>query len=496
MVFDLDSLQLITHQMDGTVGFIVHEPTYLVVDTYYVPDKRCNVLDRCFIILSDGHHIVRALLTIAKNGAGSVLQLGDIIKINQYNTVLAKDTYIVMISDFYVKHSNSNKPNGFPQWFTINIDQVKESQSLDFDNTVWFTSRIHSPKFTSYENNDDNLIIDNWTILPNGCIAGTAYTNDKELQAAPISDRKTDTHGVSNNLYVSSMATNVVLSLCCPTTLRLDPASDFGSVKELSKITTLSGSSYYLANQRDNMDMNRIIQQNMTSHLSIHDIGGDIVVDLPEGPIERVFTASFLQLTVHNDQFVCEVQLCTPKGHHTTNMGDDCVYLFLPLIEYTRGRDLYRFLNKAKGTGKLGPPKVGDYVSILLRGRTEPTTTEEIAIDKHSVSFITHSRSLQSQYSKNEVRSMRALYTGLNDYVTKKGCPSLSKYDPITSNLLVIRPVVSTTSDPLSQDDSVDTDDEENDEFSCPLHQGGYKSIDYESSDGRIRKKCKLSQWY
>ena len=252
--------------------------------------------------------------------------------------------------------------------------------------------------------------------------------------------------------------------------------------------------------------MNRIIKYYMTSDTShnsrLHRTsstdrnGKDMFLDMPQAQIERVFKGSFLKLMVHNSQYVCQVKLCTQKGCDTTIVRDNHVYLLLPLFEYTCSRDLYVFLNKDNGTHRIGPPQVGDYVSILMRGSLEPTSADEIAHDTYNVSFFSHSRLLQSQYSKNEVRSMRALYTGLNDYVTKKGCPSLSKYDPITSNLLVIRPVVSTTSDPLSQDDSVDTDDEENDEFSCPLHQGGYKSIDYESRDGRIRKKCKLSQWY
>lgn len=90
-------------------------------------DKRFNVRDRFFIILSDEHHIVRALLIISKNGDELLLQLGDIIMINQYTTVAAKDTRIVIIHDFYVKHSRADKPNGYPERFTINVDSVTNS---------------------------------------------------------------------------------------------------------------------------------------------------------------------------------------------------------------------------------------------------------------------------------------------------------------------------------------------------------------------------------
>ena len=82
----LDSLKLITQPTGKTNS---NEPTLLIVNTYTVRDNRCNVLDRCFIILSDGHQIVRALLKVYINGNGSFLQLGDIIKINQYNMVIA-----------------------------------------------------------------------------------------------------------------------------------------------------------------------------------------------------------------------------------------------------------------------------------------------------------------------------------------------------------------------------------------------------------------------
>ena len=92
--------------------------------------------------------------------------------------------------------------------------------------------------------------------------------------------------------------------------------------------------------------------------------------------------------------------MCSQEGSDATNMDTDYVYLFLPLFEYTRSRDLYDFLNKDKGPNTNGPPKVGDYVSILMRGILEPTSQDEIANDTYNVSFFTHSRTLQSQYSK------------------------------------------------------------------------------------------------
>ena len=72
----------------------------------------------------------------------------------------------------------------------------------------------------------------------------------------------------------------------------------------------------------------------------------------------------------------------------------------------------------------------------------------------------------------------------------------LTKYDNIYSNAPVIRPVISTTTDPLSDDDRVKNDEEEDDNFSCPLYCRGYKYIDYDSSDRYVTKICKFSNHY
>ena len=72
------------------------------------------MLTTVFFILSDGHHIVRAIFNISKNCDGGLLQFGDIITINQYTTVVTKEQYIIMIDDFYVKHSRVNEITVFP----------------------------------------------------------------------------------------------------------------------------------------------------------------------------------------------------------------------------------------------------------------------------------------------------------------------------------------------------------------------------------------------
>ena len=89
---------------------------------------------------------------------------------------------------------------------------------------------------------------------------------------------------------------------------------------------------------------------------------------------------------------------------------------------------------------------------------------------------------------------MWSLYIDLNDLVTQETETLIGN---IKSDVPVIRPVVSTTSDPLLQFDSNDeTDDEENNGVTCPLHVGGYKFFDYDSNDEHIRKKCKISNRY
>ena len=519
MEFVLDSLQVISHYQVHEEGSVVNHPSYVIMETYAVRDKRCNVDNRFFFILSDGHHIVRAILNISKNCDGGLLQIGDIITINQYTTVVTKEQYIIMIDDFYVKHSRVNEPNGFPLWFTINTDLVKDSKSIKPNDKVWFTVRTQKPQYMSTVNRQKNTIIDNWVILPNGCIAGTAYNTDTEFKNAPVTHSQTDTHGVSNYKYIPSITTNVVLSLCTLTPLGMDPNADFGTVLEFTNVTTLSGSSYYLAKKRDNKIMNQIVKHyttngtyNKTTEYQqpiIRSNCGNSNLTQPHGHIERVFRASFKQSMVHNNQFVCQVQLCLSENHLAATDGN-AVYLYLPLFEYTRSRDLFLYLNKDTYSTVDGPPKIGEYVSILMRGKVEPTNNDEIDNDKYNVSFVSHSRLLHSYYSKSEVCNMRSLFSNLNNAVTKGTMKttsktkeeqivvkqSLSNNDNHQSNAPVIRPVVSTTADPLSDDESISNDEEEDDEFSCPLYSGGYKNIDYDRNDRHISKKCKLSNLY
>ena len=113
MNFKLDSLQLLPQRMWRTKGSD-NGPSWLIVDTYKVVDIHYGYCDRYDSILSDGHCIVKALLAIGINASGWVLESGDIIQINQYKRALSKDAYYVMISDFSVKHSRLDKPNGYP----------------------------------------------------------------------------------------------------------------------------------------------------------------------------------------------------------------------------------------------------------------------------------------------------------------------------------------------------------------------------------------------
>ena len=519
----LDSLHILT-QPRATI--MSAGTTLLVVNTYTVRDSRCNIRKRRFVILSDGHYLVRALLNVSINGNGSVLQFGDIITINHYNMIVAKDTCVLMIHDFYIKHSNINQPNGFPEWFSIDIGNVKDSKSVHSEDKVWFTLTNNNQTDSLAEKDNGNSIIDNWVILPNGSIAGTVYQTIKEFNEAPLIHSKTDTHGVASYKYLPSIATNIALPFCCLTTLELNPNSDFDSVKPFSNITTLSGSTYYLAYKQDNTDINEIVQSynkntstltlntqvlNSPRIMNIHTInssigfGRDMFLGMPQAQVERMFTASFMENMVHNNQYVCKVKLCLLPGHIIPT-DVDVVYFYLSLYEYTRSRDLYVYLQKDKSICTNGPPIVGDHVSVLMRGELELSTSDTFKKDLYMVSFVSHSRLLQCQYSESDVSTMRSLYIDLNEMVSQDDCTyiegqqesnhnPLSKYGKTQSNIPIIRPIVSTTSDPLSEDDFDDTgsDDEEN---SCPLHRGGYKRINYNSDDQPITKKYRLSPLY
>ena len=90
-----------------------------------------------------------------------------------------------MINDFYVQHSNADQPNGFPDWFSIDIDNVKDSKLVDSKDKVWFTLPINNPMDSPVKKDDYISSIDNWVVLPNGCIAGTAYRTTIEFNAIP-----------------------------------------------------------------------------------------------------------------------------------------------------------------------------------------------------------------------------------------------------------------------------------------------------------------------
>ena len=512
MEFVLDSLQTLT--LPTRTSTLI-EPTLLVVNTYTVLDSRCNVRKRRFVVLTDGHFLVRALLNVSINGNGSVLHFGDIIKILDYHMVVAIDTCILMIHDFYVQHSKADQPTGLPNWFSIDIDNIKDSTLVDSKDKVWFTLPITNPIYPTVQKEENISIIDNWVVLSNGCIAGTAYRTIADFNAAPLIHSKTDTHGVASYKYLPSIATNIALPFCCVTTLGLHPKSKFDSVNEFSNITTLSGSTYYLANKRDNTEMNRIIKYyqkgTSTQDVNIHTINSstgfarDMFLQMPQAQVERVFTATYLEKMVHNNQYVCKVKLCF-LPENMIPKDDDIVYLYLPLYEYTRSRDLYMYLHEDDEIFTNGPAVLGDYVSILLRGQLESPMGDSMEKESYFISFTTHSGLLQCWYSERDVSTMRSLYIDLNELVTQDECTlvngvqvsdynPLSKYRNTPSNIPVVRPAISTIYDPLSEKVNDETDNED-DENSCPLHRGGYKRINYSIIDHPVTKKYRLSPLY
>ena len=115
-----------------------------------------------------------------------------------------------------------------------------------------------------------------------------------------------------------------------------------------------------------------------------------------------------------------------------------------------------------------------------MRGELELPTSDTFEKDLYMVSFVSHSRLLQCQYSESDVSTMRSLYINLNEMVSQEECTyidgqqesnynPLSKYGNTQSNIPTVRPVISTTLDPLSEDDNDDTDSDD-DENPCPLH--------------------------
>ena len=156
------------------------------------------------------------------------------------------------------------------------------------------------------------------------------------------------------------------------------------------------------------------------------------------------------------------------------------------------------YLHKDNETFTNGPAILGDHVSILLCGHLETPTNDTIEKDSYFVSFVSHSGLLKFRYSERVVSNMRSLYINLNEIVTQNECTifngiqvsdynPLSKYGNTPSNISVVYLVVSTTYDPLSEDDNDKTDNEEDENF-CPLHREGYKRINYSTTNFLVTK--------
>ena len=89
-------------------------------------------------------------------------------------------------------------------------------------------------------------------------------------------------------------------------------------------------------------------------------------------------------------------------------------------------------------------------------GHLESPTNDMTGKNTHIVSFVSHFRLLQCQYSESIVSIMRSLYIDQNEMVTQEECTlidgvqvsdhnPLSKYGNTKSNIPVVCPVVSTT---------------------------------------------------
>ena len=147
--------------------------------------------------------------------------------------------------------------------YTIFNKNIKDWKSLNLDDPVWFITRTLIPNEPLSANHDNDTIINNSGILPNSCIQGTPYNIDAEYISAPNGHQRINTHGVSKVPLGGGLpviAPTVILSPCFLTNLTLDAKSDFGSLCATLTIVTLSGSTNYLTNKRDNTKMNSIIR--------------------------------------------------------------------------------------------------------------------------------------------------------------------------------------------------------------------------------------------
>jgi hypothetical protein len=115
--------------------FNLTKPTFELVTNY---QPTCQVLTvekvsidggptRFKIILSDGIHLVQAVLAFKSNWIAAKLCSNDIIEITDYNSIRNNNKFfIIIIQDLYVKHPDINDVVGQPIPFILGAETFIE----------------------------------------------------------------------------------------------------------------------------------------------------------------------------------------------------------------------------------------------------------------------------------------------------------------------------------------------------------------------------------
>jgi hypothetical protein len=203
--------------------------------------------DRYKIILSDGTHLVDAVLAYKANWIATKLDLNGIVEIVRYNSVTTNTDNVIIIQDLVINQSHLTIL-GDPSLFV----PTKENKADDDDDLI---NDETSPTPTATYIDQQHTIIDDWIVLTSGSVHGIVRENKT------TSDIILDT-----TLGDCTITTSTVASFCCPNSLTIDFDS-FRFHQRPNCIVTITGSCYQLGFQNDSChweDLFHLHMKNLT----------------------------------------------------------------------------------------------------------------------------------------------------------------------------------------------------------------------------------------
>jgi hypothetical protein len=352
--------------------------------------------DRYKIILSDGTHLVDAVLAYKANWIATKLDSNDIVEIVRYNSVTTNSDNVIIIQDLVIKESHLTII-GDPSLFV----PTKENRA-DEDND--FIPDETSPTPTATYIDQQHTIIDDWIVLTSGSVHGIVREDPT------TSDITSDC-----TLGDCTITTSTVASFCCPNSLSIDFESDFDSINDQICVITITGSCYQLGFKNDSCKWEIFFHlhlKNLTEVSNSPDNFRTGIVNVGDY-VSHVFTGTFVGEETHlgKDEMMVELDIDVECG--SGYVQGDCI-VGLDSLAYTQSRNLYRSLYPETVSNRLGPHVIGERVALVLFGQlTEKGITEER--DEYClISFDDYfSYPIEAQFPTEEVSHMVDLFSKL-----------------------------------------------------------------------------------